>query len=73
MLKVLQAWLQQFMNRESPDTQNVFRKAEEPDIKLLTSAGSQKEQGNSRRTSISASLTTLKTLLCGSQQTVENS
>ena len=32
MLKVLQAWLQQFMNRESPDTQNVFRKAEETEI-----------------------------------------
>ena len=32
MLKVLQAWLQQFMNRESPDALNVFRKAEETEI-----------------------------------------
>ena len=35
-------------------------KAEEPDIKFPTSTGSQKKQGNSRKTSISASLTMLK-------------
>ena len=43
-----------------------LEKAEEPEIKLQTSIGSQKNQGNSRKTSTSASL-------CGSQQTVENS
>ena len=35
---------------------------EEPDIKLPTFAGSQKKQENSRKTSTSASLTTLKPL-----------
>ena len=35
-----------------------LEKAEEPEIKLQTSIGSQKNQGNSRKTSTSASLTT---------------
>ena len=39
-----------------------LEKAEEPEIKLPTSFGSQRKQGNSRKTSISASLTTLKPL-----------
>ena len=39
-----------------------LEKAEEPEIKLPISVGSQKKQGNSRRTSTSASLTTLKPL-----------
>ena len=46
--------------------------AEEPLIKLPTSTGSSKKQENFRKTSISASLTVLKTL-SGSQETVENS
>ena len=50
----------------------VLEKAEEPDIKLGTLVGSSKEQESSRKTSISALLTTPKPL-CGSQQTVENS
>ena len=37
-------------------------KAEEPEIKLPTSAGSQKKQESSRKTSTSASLITLKLL-----------
>ena len=37
-----------------------LEKAEEPEIKLPTTIGSQKKQGNSRKTSISASLTMLK-------------
>ena len=32
------------MNRELPDVQAGFRKAEEPEIKLPTSAGSSKKQ-----------------------------
>ena len=40
MLKILQVRLQQYMNCELPDAQAGFRKAEEPDIKLLTSTGS---------------------------------
>ena len=39
-----------------------LEKAEGPEIKLPTSAGSQKKQGNSRKTSTSASLTMLKPL-----------
>ena len=55
MLKILQAWLQQYMNREIPDVQDGFRKGrEEPEIKLPTSAGSWKKQESSRKTSISA-------------------
>ena len=49
-----------------------FKKAEEPEIKLPTSAGSWKKEESSRKTSISALLTMPKPL-CGSQQTVENS
>ena len=39
-----------------------LEKAEEPEIKWSTSTGSQKKQGNSRKTSTSASLTMLKPL-----------
>ena len=39
-----------------------LEKAEEPEIKLPTSVGSQKKQGNSKKKSTSASLTTLKSL-----------
>ena len=39
-----------------------FEKAEDPEIKWPTSTGSQKKQENSRKTSTSASLTTLKSL-----------
>ena len=62
MLKILQARLQQYMNRELPAVQAGFRKAEEPENKLPTPMGSSKKQENSRKTSISASLTTLKPL-----------
>ena len=34
-----------------------IEKAEEPEIKLPTSVGSQKKKGNSRKTSTSASMT----------------
>ena len=39
-----------------------FEEAEEPEIKLTTFAGSWRKQGNSRKTSTSASLTMLKPL-----------
>ena len=39
-----------------------LEKAEEPEIKLPISGGSQKKQENSRKISTSASLTTLKPL-----------
>ena len=40
MLKILQARLQQYVNHELPDIQARFKEAEEPKIKLPTSAGS---------------------------------
>ena len=53
MLKILQTRLQQYVNFQ------IFKlhleKAEEPEIKLPTSAGSWKKQENSRKTSISVS------------------
>ena len=51
----------------------VLEKAEEPEIKSPTSAGSLKKQESSIKISISALLTMPKPSLCGSQQTVENS
>ena len=62
MLKILQARLQQYVNRELPDVQVSFRKAEEPEIKLPTSTGSWKKQESSRKTSISSLLTMPKPL-----------
>ena len=62
MLKILQARLQQYVNRELPDFKLVLEKAEEPEIKLPTSAGSWKKQESSRKTSISALLNMLKPL-----------
>ena len=70
MLKILQARLQQYMNRELPDVQAGFRKGK-PEIKLPTSAGSSKKQESSRKTCTSALLTMPKPWLCGSQQTVK--
>ena len=46
----------------SSDVQAVFKKVEEPEIKLPTSAGSWKKQERSRKTSISALLTMPKLL-----------
>ena len=41
---------------------NILKKAEEPEVKLLTSAGSSIKQESSRKTSISALLTMPKPL-----------
>ena len=62
MLKILQARLQQYMNRELLDVQAGFKKAEEPEIKLPTSSGYWKKQESSRETSVSALLTMPKPL-----------
>ena len=43
MLKILQARLQQYVNHEVSDVQAGFKKAEEREIKLPTSAGSWKK------------------------------
>ena len=51
----------------------VLEKAEEPEIKLPTSAGSWKKQESSRKTSISALLTMPKPLTVWITTTVDNS
>ena len=70
MLKILQARLKQYVKFQM--FKLVLEKAEEPEIKLPTSAGSLKKQESSRKTSIYA-LLTMPMSLCGSQKTVENS
>ena len=70
MLKIPQARLQQYMNRELPDVQE---KAEEPEIKLPTPTGLSKQQESSRKTSTSAILTILEHLTVWITRTVENS
>ena len=62
MFKILQNRLQQYVNQELPDVPADFRKGREAEIKLPTSVGSSKEQESSRKTSISALLTTSKFL-----------
>ena len=62
MLKIRQARLHQYMNREIPMLKLLLEKAEEPEIKLPTSAGSSEKQESARNTSISALLTMPKPL-----------
>ena len=47
ILKILHVRLQQYVNRELPDVQAGFRKAEEPEITLPKSVGSSKKQESS--------------------------
>ena len=61
MLKILQARLKQYVNFQI--FKLVLEKAEEPEIKLPTSAGSSKKQESSRKISISALLTMPKPLI----------
>ena len=60
MLKILQASLQQYVNRELPDVQAGFRKGR--GTRLPTSAVSARKQESFRKTSISALLTMPKPL-----------
>ena len=60
MLKILQARLQHYVNFQM--FKLVLEKAEEPEIKLPTFAGSLKKQESSRKASISALLTMPKPL-----------
>ena len=65
MLKILQARLQKCVNHDLPDVKVLdlyLEKADEPEIKLPTSAGSSKKQGSSRKTSISVLFTMPKPL-----------
>ena len=62
MFKILKARLQQYVTVNFQMFKLVLEKAEEPEIKLPTSAGSSKKQESSRKTSISALLTMPKPL-----------
>ena len=73
MLKIHQARLQQYWTMNFQMFKLDLEKVEKPEIKLPTSIVSSKKQESSRKTSTSALLTMPKPLLCGSQQTVENS
>ena len=61
MLKILQTRLQYYLSQELPDVQAGFRKGTGTRDQLANT-GLQKKLENSRKTSISASLTTLKPL-----------
>ena len=60
MLKILQARLQQYVNVNFKMSKLTLVKAEEPEIKLPTSAGSSRKQESSRKPPTSALLTVLK-------------
>ena len=62
MLKILQARLQQCINRELPDVQAGFRNGRRTRDQIANICWIIEKQENSRKTSISASLTTLKPL-----------
>ena len=62
MLKIFQARLQQYVNVNFQMFKLVLEKAEEPEIKLPTSAGPWKKQESSRKAYISALLTMPKPL-----------
>ena len=57
MLKILQARLQQYVNRELADIQAGFRKGRGTRDQIANISGSWKKQESSRKTSISALLT----------------
>ena len=71
MLKILQAWLQQYVNQELPDVQVGFRKGRGTRDQIANIFWIIKKQESSRKTSISALLTTRKpstvwiTINCG--------
>ena len=63
VLKILQARLQQYMNRELPGVQTGFRKGRGTRDQIANICWIiEEQQRNSRKTSISTSLTTLKPL-----------
>ena len=69
MLKILQAKLQQYVNREIPDVKLVLEKAEEPKVKLPTCIRSLKKQENSKKHLLLLYWLCQSLWLCGWQQT----
>ena len=72
MLKILQASFNSMWTMNFQMFKLDLEKAEKPETKLPTSTGSSKKQKSSRKTSISALLTSPKPLTVWIQQTVEN-
>ena len=72
MLKILQARLQQYVNHELPDVQAGFRKGRGTKDQISNIYYTIEKEGNSRKTSISVSLTTLKAFDCVDQNKLEN-
>ena len=62
MLKILQVRLQQYVNHELPDVQAGFRKGRGTRDQIANITGSWEKQESSKKTSISALLTTPKPL-----------
>ena len=73
MLKILQARLQQYMNRVLPEVQAGFRKGRGTRDQIANICWIIKKEESFRKTSTSALLTMPKPLTGGSQQTLENS
>ena len=71
MLNILQAKLQQYVNREIPDVQAAFKKGRATRDQIANIHWIIDKARSSRKTSTSALLIMLNAL-CGSQQTVEN-
>ena len=63
LFKILQARLQQYVNRELPDVQAGFRKGRGTRDQIANITGSSKKQESSRKTSTSALLTMPKPLI----------
>ena len=62
LLKILQARLQQYVNRELPDVHTWFQRSRGIRDQIDNICGSWRKQGSSRKASASTSLTTLKPL-----------
>ena len=73
LLKILQARLQQYANRELPDVQAGFRKGRETRDQIANICWIMENAREFQKTSASALLTMPKPLVYRSQQTVENS
>ena len=73
MLKILQAWLQQYVNRELPDVQAGFRKGRGTRDYIASIHWIIEKARESQKTIYFCFIDYAKFFDCGSQQTVENS
>ena len=73
MLKILQARLQQYMNRELQMFKLDLEKAEEPEMKLPTSVGSLKKWESFRKNIYLCFIDYAKAFDCVDQKKLENS